>query len=133
MYITNEQRAACQSYLIDAERNIQSAFNYGSKYSPLSKFSHQIHKALSATHKEELSAVFEQIKHSFEGTTEFSNFFEQFSTALQGAVKGFIHSLAVDFWHMTPNSLRIYAKEGENIRSFEEFGTGEQQVLLRVV
>ncbi len=34
---------------------------------------------------------------------------------------------------MTPNSLRIYAKEGENIRSFEEFGTGEQQVLLRVV
>ena len=51
-YITNEQRASCQSYLIDAERNIQSAFNYGSKYSLLSKFSHQIHKALSATHKE---------------------------------------------------------------------------------
>lgn len=64
MYITNEQRAACQSYLIDAERNIQSAFNYGSKYSLLIKFSHQIHKALSAAHKEELSAVFEQIKNS---------------------------------------------------------------------
>ena len=27
LYVTNEQRAACQSYLIDAERNIQSAFN----------------------------------------------------------------------------------------------------------
>ena len=134
LYVTNEQRAACQSYLIDAERNIQSAFNYGSKYSLLSKFSHQIHKALSATHKEELSAAFEQIKHSFEETTEFSSFFEQFSTALQGAVKGFVHSLAVDFSAYDPNnyakSLRIYAKEGENIRSFEEFGTGEQQVLL---
>lgn len=134
LYVTNEQRAACQSYLIDAERNIQSAFNYGSKYSLLSKFSHQIHKALSAAHKEELSAAFEQIKHSFEETTEFSNFFEQFSTALQGAVKGFVHSLAVDFSAYDPNnyakSLRIYAKEGENIRSFEEFGTGEQQVLL---
>lgn len=134
LYITNEQRAACQSYLIDAERNIQSAFNYGSKYSLLSKFSHQIHKALSSTHKEELSTIFEQIKHSFEDTTEFSNFFNQFSTALQGAVKGFVHSLAVDFSAYDPNnyakSLRIYAKEGNNIRSFEEFGTGEQQVLL---
>lgn len=134
LYITNEQRAACQSYLIDAERNIQSAFNYGSKYSLLSKFSHQIHKALSATHKEELSMAFEQIKRSFEETTEFSNFFVQFSTALQGAVKGFVHSLAVDFSAYDPNnyakSLRIYAKEGENIRGFEEFGTGEQQVLL---
>lgn len=133
-YITNEQRASCQSYLIDAERNIQSAFNYGSKYSLLSKFSHQIHKALSATHKEELSTAFEQIKRSFEGTPEFSSFFGQFSASLQGAVKGFVHSLAVDFSAYDPNnyakSLRIYAKEGDNIRSFEEFGTGEQQVLL---
>lgn len=134
LYINNEQRASCQSYLIDAERNIQSAFNYSSKYSLLSKFSHQIHKALSTTHKEKLSTAFEQIKHSFEETTEFSTFFQQFSTALQGAVKGFVHSLAVDFSAYDPNnyakSLRIYAKEGDSVRSFEEFGTGEQQVLL---
>lgn len=134
LYVSNEHRAVCQSYLIDAERNIQSAFNYGSKYSLLSKFSHQIHKALSSTHKEELSKAFEQIKQSFEETEEFSTFFEQFSSALQGAVKGFVHSLAVDFSAYDPNnyakSLRIYAKEGESIRSFEEFGTGEQQVLL---
>lgn len=133
-FITNEQRASCQSYLIDAERNIQSAFNYGSKYSLLSKFSHQIHKALSATHKEELSTAFEQIKRSFEATPEFRSFFGQFSASLQGAVKGFVHSLAVDFSAYDPNnyakSLRIYAKEGDNVRSFEEFGTGEQQVLL---
>lgn len=42
--------------------------------------------------------------------------------------------MAVDFSAYDPNnyakSLRIYAKEGDNIRSFEEFGTGEQQVLL---
>ncbi len=134
LYISSEQRAVCQSYLIDAERNIQTAFNYGSKYSLLSKFSHQIHKALSSTHKEELSRAFDEIKHSFEDTAEFSSFFEQFSSALQGAVKGFVHSLAVDFSAYDPNnyakSLRIYAKEGESIRSFEEFGTGEQQVLL---
>lgn len=134
LFISAEDRKACQSYLIDAERNIQTAFNYGSKYSLLSKFSHQIHKALSSTHKKELSEAFDQIKRSFEGTKEFSNFFEQFSTSLQGAVKGFVHSLAVDFSAYDPNnyakSLRIYAKEGSDVRSFEEFGTGEQQVLL---
>lgn len=74
LYVTNEQRAACQSYLIDAERNIQSAFNYSSKYSLLSKFSHQIHKALSATHKEELSAAFEQIKKLRNSVISLNNF-----------------------------------------------------------
>lgn len=57
-----------------------------------------------------------------------------FADALQGSVKGFVHSLAVDFSAYDPNnfakSLRIYAKEGEEIRGFEEFGTGEQQILL---
>ncbi len=134
IFPSNEQRAMCQSYLIDAERNIQSAFNYSSKYSILSKFSHKIHKALNEEHKEELSSVFEQIKDSFEKTPEFSNFFDAFSDSLKGSVKGFVHSLAVDFSAYDPNnyakSLRIYAKEGQNIRGFEEFGTGEQQVLL---
>lgn len=134
LYISGEDRARCQSYLIDAERNIQSAFNYSSKYSLLSKFSHKIHQALSSEHKEELSAAFDAIKSSFESTDEFSGFFTEFSEALKGAVKGFVHSLAVDFSAYDPNnyakSLRIYAKEGEKIRGFEEFGTGEQQVLL---
>ena len=134
LYATNEQRSACQSYLIDAERNIQSAFNYSSAYSLLSKFSKKIHDALSSEHREELSEVFEQITSTFEQTDEFSSFFTQFSNSLKGAVKGFVHSLAVDFSAYDPNnyakSLRIYAKEGESIRGFEEFGTGEQQVLL---
>lgn len=133
-YISGEQRACCQSCLVGAERNIQNAFNYSSKYSLLSKFSHQIHKALSTEHKEELSAAFEEIKNMFEATTEFSDFFDKFSNALKGSVKGFVHSLAVDFSAYDPNNyakaLRIYAKEGDSIRGFEEFGTGEQQVLL---
>src|SRR5699024_11477268 len=53
IYPSNEQRSACQSYLIDAERNIQSAFNYSSGYSLLSKFSKKIHEALSSEHKED--------------------------------------------------------------------------------
>lgn len=134
LFISSEERSSCQSYLIDAERNIQSAFNYGSKFSLLSKFSHRIHKALTSEHKDELANAFEQIKTSFEQTPEFNEFFKQFSRSLKGAVRGFVHSLAVDFSAYDPNnyakSLRIYAKENNDIRGFEEFGTGEQQVLL---
>ncbi len=134
IYPTNEQRAKCQSFLIDAERNIQSAFNYGSQYSLLSKFSKKIHNALSCENKEELSIAFEKIKITFEKSNEFTKFFNEFTSALKGSVKGFVHSLAVDFSAYDPNnyarSLRIYAKEGESVRGFEEFGTGEQQVLL---
>lgn len=134
IYPTNDNRSACQAYLIDAERNIQSAFNYSSQYSILSKFSHRIHRALSAEHKDELTTAFQQIKESFEKTDEFSSFFDAFNSSLQGSVKGFVHSLAVDFSAYDPNnyakSMRIYAKEGTDVRGFEEFGTGEQQVLL---
>lgn len=134
LYINNEDRARCQSYLISAERNIQNALNYSSKYTILSKFSHKIHKALSDKHKDELASAFEQIKKSFEETEEFAKFFTTFTEVLQGSVKGFVHSLAVDFSAYDPNNyaktLRIYAKEGDTIRGFEEFGTGEQQVLL---
>lgn len=76
LFISSENRSSCQSYLIDAERNIQSAFNYSSKYSLLSKFSHKIHQALSSEHKEQLSAAFNAIKTSFEETQEFSGFFK---------------------------------------------------------
>ena len=134
LYISNEDRVKCQSYFIDAERNIQSAFNYGSRYSLLSKFSHKIHTALSNSKKEDLTEAFCKIKQSFEEIPDFQNFFEKFSAVLQGAVKGFVHSLAVDFSAYDPNnyakSMRIYARDGVNVRSFEEFGTGEQQVLL---
>ena len=135
LYLSNEQRAnCCQSYLIDAERSVSGAFNYSSRYSVFSKFSHRIHTALSVSHKKELSEAFVQIRNSFENTPEFLQFFEEFSSVVNGSVKGFVHSLDVDFSAYDPNnyarSLRIYAREGDLVRGFEEFGTGEQQVLL---
>ena len=134
LYLKNEDRLKYQSYLIDAERNIQSAFNYGSQYSLLSKFSHKVHEALTLENKSELSSAFNQIKSSFEKTVEFSKFFDVFYSTFKKSVKGFVHSLDVDFSAYDPNnytkSMRIYAKEGNYVRGFEEFGTGEQQVLL---
>ena len=97
LYLRSEDRLKCQSYLIDAERNIQSAFNYSSQYSLLSKFSHKVHEALTSENKTELSSAFNQIKSSFEKTVEFSRFFEAFYSTFKNSIKGFVHLLDVDF------------------------------------
>lgn len=133
-YINAEQRSRIQSYLINAERNIQSTFSYASKYSMLSKFSHKIHEVLTTDQREELNSTFETIKKTFEATSEFGIFFNKFNETLKDSVKGFVHSLEVDFSAYDPNnyakSMRIFANEDGALRSFDEFGTGEQQVLL---
>ena len=133
-YISNEQRAQCQAIYLDAIRNINNSLSYSSKYSILSKFSTQIHKSLQQEKKDALNDLFEQIKELFNSSEEFKTFFEKFHAAVTDTIKGFVHTLDVDFSGYDPNnytkSLRIVGKEGPIVRSFEELGTGEQQTLL---
>lgn len=134
LYISNDDRSRIQAYVIDAERDISYQFSYSSRYTLLSKFAHAVHDALSSSDKETLSEVFEGIKNVFANTSEFAGFFDVFQSTIRESVKGFVHGLEVDFSAYDPNnyanSMRILAKEGEERRSFAEFGTGEQQVLL---
>ena len=100
----------------------------------LSRFSKKIHDALTKEKKDELSQAFESIKSSFRGTSEYKQFFDVFSESIKDSVRGFVHKLDVDFSAYDPNnyakSLRIIATENDECRSFDEFGTGEQQVLV---
>lgn len=134
LYITSDQRAKCQAVYLDAIRNIGNLLSYNSKYTLLSKFSAQIHKSLKDEKKEELNALFEQIKSLFNDSEKFKVFFEKFKTNITQTVKGFVHTLDIDFSGYDPNnytkSLRIVGKENGLVRSFEEFGSGEQQTLL---
>lgn len=134
LFVSKEQRTQCQAIYLDAVRNIGNLLSYSSKYSLLSKFSTQIHSHLKQEKKEQLNQLFEQIKGLFNETEEFQTFFDRFKSSVNETVKGFVHTLDVDFSGYDPNnytkSLRIVGKEGSIVRSFEELGTGEQQVLL---
>jgi len=134
LYISNDDRAKCQSRLIDAVRNIVSEFNYSSKYSILSKFSHKIHEALTVDKKIRLSGLFSEIISVFSSLDKFTEFEKCFKDSTASALAGFSYGLEVDFSGYDPNnytkSLRIQGKEGNDIRSLDEMGTGEQQVLL---
>lgn len=132
--ISNEARAKFQSFLLDADRSINFHFNYSNKYSLLSKFNKSLHNSLTDDEKETLSESYDGILNVFEHKSEFSNMFSIFKETVEESIKGFTHHLEADLSAYDPNNfaknLRINACEGNEIRSFDEFGTGEQQILL---
>lgn len=134
LYIRNDERKAIQSFLVDADRSINYQLSYSSRYTLLSKFSHAVHGALTNDQKEQLSVAFNEIKDVFQAVPEYTSFAEDFVSSVSDSVQGFVHKLEVDFSAYDPNNyanaMRVFAKEGDETRSFDEFGTGEQQVLL---
>ncbi|QTJ32742.1 ATP-dependent nuclease [Dolosigranulum pigrum] len=134
LYVASEHRKQIQSFLLDTERNANYHFNYSNKYSLLSKINKSLHNSLTSNDREKLSESFKEIKQVFEEKSEFTDMFDVFQNSIENSVKGFIHHLKADFSAYDPNnfakSLRINAHENNDIRSFEEFGTGEQQILI---
>lgn len=134
LFIKNEERKAIQSFLVDADRSISYQLSYSSRYTLLSKFSHAVHEALTGDQKDQLNHAFNEIKDVFQAVPEYADFAEDFVSSVSDSVQGFVHKLEVDFSAYDPNNyanaMRVFAKEGDETRSFDEFGTGEQQVLL---
>ena len=133
-YISSADRDKCTFIFIEAIRDIGRQFSYYSQYSILSKFSRKLHSALVSSEKKELDKHYENIQKTFEMVPKFSEFHKNLIKAFSGNVDGFEHRLDVDLSAYDPNNyfqcLRIIAKEGKEKRSLDEFGTGEQQILL---
>lgn len=134
MYISNDDREQCQFILIDATRDISRQLSYFSHYSILSRMSKKMHAALKTSAKTDLDTHFQNLKAAFEAIPEYKKFYDSLQSSFQSTVEGFEHKLEIDLSAYDPNnyfhSLRITAKDGKQVRSFEEFGTGEQQILL---
>lgn len=134
VFLRNDERERCQFILIDATRDLSRQFSYFSQYTILSKTAKRIHAALVEQQKEKLTEYFGKIQDLFLSVNEFKDFYTRLQNAFASTIEGFEHKLDIDLSAYDPNnyfkSLRITAKEGDQVRSFEEFGTGEQQVLL---
>lgn len=134
IYLSNEDREKCQFILIDATRDIGRQLSYYSQYSVLSKMAKRMHSVMREKVKDELDRHFLNIKGTFESVPEYKYFYERLQSAFQTNIYGFEHKLEIDLSAYDPNnyfhSLKIIAMEGDDVRSFNEFGTGEQQILL---
>lgn len=134
IFLDNKDRQKCQFVLIDATRDIGRQLSYYSQYSMLSKMARKMHSVIVRSVKDELDKNFGNLKDIFELVPEYKKFLDSLYSNFDGNVNGFEHKLEIDLSAYDPNnyfsSLRIIAKEGKSTRAFEEFGTGEQQILL---
>lgn len=134
LFIAPSDRQRCGSFYIQSNRSASTEFSYSSRSSLLSRFSKKLHEALSSEKKSELTQIYKAIVEEFESLQQYQDFSSSMRNSIEESVKGFVHNLSVDFSAYDPNNygntLRISAYEGEEVRSFDELGSGEQQIVI---
>jgi len=130
-----EDREDCIVVTIEADRNLKYQLSYATKYTMLSRLMHRFHDVLHRYEnvKESLRECFGKTKEAFGQVPEFQEFSGALREDFSCALKCWSYKLDIDFEAYNPlnffHALRVQAKEGEEIRAFEELGTGEQQIL----
>lgn len=134
-FLSSEDRDSCICVVIEAERNLKYQLSYSSKWTLLSRLMHKFHKTLleQTETKGELESLFEQVKQRFQLIPEFTTFLNELKEQVADFGGTMTHRLEVDFEAYNPvnffHALRLHAKEGDEARTFDELGTGEQQIL----
>lgn len=134
-WVSNAIRGTCTCVVIEAERNLKYHLSYASKWTLLSRLMHRFHKAMleDEVNRAQLLVLFDQIKARFEAIQSFADFKSILSERLSEFSQAMTHRLDVDFEAYNPvnffHALRLHAAEGDDRRTLEEMGTGEQQIL----
>jgi putative ATP-dependent endonuclease of OLD family len=134
-FIKNDVRNNCICIVLDADRRLNYQLSYTSKYTLLSKLMRRFHNSLVSdeARKENLKSKFADIVEIFHEVEEFANFKRGLSDEFADMLKAMSYSLEIDFSAYDPSnffhSLRLYPKESSDVRTFDELGTGQEQLL----
>ncbi len=135
IYVANETRGQCVCIYIGADRRLSYQLSYVSKFTFLSKLMSRFHDALMADpHRaEELEHQFTRIKELFSEVEQFREFEDKLREHVRELSVSMDYALEVDFSAYDPSrffhSLRVQAKEGGEVRTLEELGSGQEQLL----
>lgn len=134
-WVNNKIREQLYCMFVGADRRLSYQLSYASKYTFLSKLMHGFHNRLMMQDARvaRLRNVFDQIVTEFENVEEFATFRE----LLRGTAKEFGQNLSyeldIDFSAYDPSnffrSLRLHPNLDGDVRSFDELGTGQEQIL----
>jgi len=134
-FIRNEDRSELTCVTVTADRRLAYQLSYQTKYTMLSKLMHKFHKAMEAKSevKKGLEGRFTEIKELFHQIDEFKAFRDSLRNDLSDLASAMTHKLDVDFEAYNPSNffhaLRLHTDEKGEPRTFEELGTGEEQIL----
>ncbi|MEJ5223959.1 MAG: AAA family ATPase [Anaerolineales bacterium] len=134
-WVNNEIRDQLMLINIIADRRLNHQLSYASKYTFLSKLMRKFHAALTsdANRVARLRHAFQELEKIFREVNEFSRFEENLSRQFDEMYASMSYGLQVDFSAYDPSrffhSLRVVPKEGDERRTFDELGTGQEQIL----
>lgn len=134
-YISNETRGQCICIYIGADRRLDYHLSYASKFTLLSKLMRKFHDRLMADslRVQELRKKFEETKKIFLGVSDFAEFTRELKKQVAELSGNLQYGLEVDFSAYDPSNffhaLRVHASEGGEVRSIEELGSGQEQIL----
>lgn len=134
-YVSNEMRDQCMCIVVGADRRLSYQLSYSSKWTLLSKLMRKFHAHL--TQEEErvnrLKQKFEEVKQIFGEVSEFAGFQSELAKQFQEMFTGMTYGLQIDFSAYDPSnffhSLRVLPEETGQVRTFEELGSGQEQLL----
>lgn len=136
--VTKKLRQQCQAIVVGADRRLSYQLSYTSKWTLLSKLMRKFHDHLVSDPErvQRLKAEFQGIADIFQEVEEFKTFQEGLVKQLGAMLDGMSYGLSVDFSAYDPSnffhSLRVLPSEDGDTRTFEELGTGQEQLLALV-
>lgn len=128
-------RSVLSAAVLDADRRLDYQLSYASKYTMLSKLMHRFHERLlyDAERKTQLAVIFDSLLEQFSEVPEFSKFKSLLAETAEEFGQNLPYRLDVDFSAYDPSnffrSLRVHPTLEGDVRSFDELGTGQSQVL----
>ncbi len=130
-----EAREQCFAVTVKADRRLSYHMSYSSRWTWLSKLTHQFHKALVSDEQRvhALKEQFAAIKSTFNSVQEFADFDNELQHQIEKLTSEMPYGLEIDFSAYDPsnyfNALKVIPKENGETRTLDELGTGQEQVL----
>ncbi|WP_162606484.1 ATP-dependent nuclease [Jiangella asiatica] len=134
-YPSNKLRQQLFAMIIGADRRLSQQLSYYSQYTLLSRLMHRFHERLTSdpVRREALKTIFLSLLEQFKGVPEFDDFSKLLSETSEELGQSLPYRLDVDFSAYDPSnffrSLRVYPSLDGEIKSFDELGTGQEQIL----
>lgn len=138
IWVNNEIRDQLILILIGPDRRLNYQLSYTSKYTFLSKLMRKFHSALTGdpSRVERLKQAFTELEAIFREVDEFAQFEKNLKDQFGEMFASMSYGLQADFSAYDPSrffhSLRVVPTEGDSRRTFDELGTGQEQVLALV-
>lgn len=134
-WMSNAEREQLACVVVGADRRLSYQLSYTSKWTLLSRLMRRFHDVLieDDDRAERLRSEFSSVVAIFEEVTEFKGFSDGLRRMAGEFGANLTYALEMDFSAYDPSnyfrSLRVQPTSDGNVRSFEELGTGQEQIL----